>query len=143
MDRLGSLLMLRPCIIAVAVMLVGLSTPHAADTVLTLACQGTTTDTAIEGSKPEPISMGIVVNFTAQTVAGFTYPGAFPVTFTVWDDLHILFSGSNQTYWSTSGSIDRVTGDTFATSTWSNPQTGKVSSSTEYALKCRPAQRMF
>jgi hypothetical protein len=60
--------------IAFAVMLV--STALAADTTLTLACKGTTTDTAKEDSKPEPFSMGIIVNFTTRTVTGFTFPGA-------------------------------------------------------------------
>src|SRR5262245_16973601 len=59
--------------IAPAVMLVGLSSAHAADTTLTLACQGTTT-AGTEDAKPEPISMGIIVNFTKQTVHGFGDP---------------------------------------------------------------------
>jgi hypothetical protein len=42
-------------------MLVGLSTAQAADTTLTLACQGARKTDA----KPEPISMSIIVNFTA------------------------------------------------------------------------------
>jgi len=123
----------------------GLVTAQAADTTLALACQGTTTETSKEDAKPEPHSQGIIVNFTARTVTGFTYPGAaFPVKVTAWDDLHIMFEGSNKDgSWSIGGSIDRVTGDTAVTSTWQNPTTGKVSSSTEYALKCRPAQRMF
>ena len=59
-------------VIALAVMLVGLSTAQAADTTLTLACQGTTTaTTAGTEDKPEPISMGIIVNFTKKTVHGF------------------------------------------------------------------------
>jgi hypothetical protein len=41
-------------IIALTAMVAGLSSAHAADTTLTLACQGTTTDTATEVSKPEP-----------------------------------------------------------------------------------------
>jgi hypothetical protein len=123
-------------------MLVGLPTAHAADTTLTLACQGTTTDTAKEDSKPEPFSMGIIVNFTTRIVTGFTFPGAtLPVTITKFDDVHILFGGSSKS-WTISGSIDRVTGDTAATSQMSTA-TGEITSSIEYALKCRPAQRMF
>ena len=47
---------------------------------LTLACQGTVTNNTSD-AKPEQITMGIVVNFTARTVAGFTYPGLeeFPI----------------------------------------------------------------
>jgi hypothetical protein len=57
---------LRPCVIALAVMLVGLPTAQAADTTLTLACEGTTTDKMKDAkdAKPAPISMGIIVNFT-------------------------------------------------------------------------------
>ena len=54
--------MFRRCAcIALAVMLVGLSTAQAADTTLTLARQGARKTDA----KPEPISMSIIVNFTA------------------------------------------------------------------------------
>src|SRR6516164_4950804 len=38
---------------------------------LTLACEGTMTDMTKTDVKPEPISMGIVFNFSARTVAGF------------------------------------------------------------------------
>jgi len=68
--------MVRRCAcIALAVMLVGLSSAHAADTTLTLACQGTVTVGTTGDEKPEPVSMGIIVNFTKQTVHGFGYPG--------------------------------------------------------------------
>jgi hypothetical protein len=78
--------MLRRCsCIALAMTLVGLSTAQAADTTLTLACQGTVTETMMdEEKKPEPISMGIIVNFTNSTVQGFgnrdpRYGEDFPV----------------------------------------------------------------
>ena len=63
-------------IIALAVTIVGLSIAQAADTTLTLACQGTTTS-GLEDAKPEPVSMGIIVNFTtarskASTKLGFS-----------------------------------------------------------------------
>jgi hypothetical protein len=123
----------------------GLVTAQAADTVLTLACQGTVTVTSKENAKPEPHSMGIIVNFTARTVTGFTFPGAELVTVYAWDDLHILFAGSseNGSRRTVNGSINRMTGDTTVISAWQNPTTGEVSFSAEYALKCRPAQRMF
>ena len=46
-------------------------TAEAADETLPLACQGTVTETMMEEEKkPEPISMGILVNFTtAQSKA--------------------------------------------------------------------------
>jgi hypothetical protein len=62
---LGFYQMLRrsSCIIGV---LVALATAQAADTSLTLACEGATTDKMKDAkdAKPAPISMGIIVNFT-------------------------------------------------------------------------------
>ena len=43
--------------------------------ILTLACQGTTTDPMQPDAKPQEITMGVVINFSVRTVAGFTYPG--------------------------------------------------------------------
>jgi len=87
-----------------------------ADATLTLACQGTTTVTTMENAKPEPISMGIIVDFTNRTVHGFGYPGFsgsfdFPVKITGTNEVTVAFHGSNQTGGSITGSIDRVTGD--------------------------------
>jgi hypothetical protein len=53
-------------------MVAGLSTTVQA-AALMLACEGTATLETTD-AKPEPISMGIVVDFTARTVTGFTYP---------------------------------------------------------------------
>jgi hypothetical protein len=52
-------------------------TVQAADSILTLACSGTTSDGMSEDAKREPISMGIIVNFTTRTVQGFGAPGLF------------------------------------------------------------------
>jgi hypothetical protein len=51
-------------------MLVGLSAAHAADTTLTLACQGTVTIKTFSPTEyePDPVSMGLIVNFTNRTV---------------------------------------------------------------------------
>ena len=128
------------CVIGLNVMVAAVSmTAQAANETLTLACKGTATSET-EDAKPEPISMGIIVNFTAGTVTGFTYPGAdLLVKITRFDEMHVLFSGSkgNRTI---IGSIDRVTGDVAATSTITY---STATSSTSYDLKCRPAQRMF
>ena len=43
---------------------------------LTLACKGTVTDTSKPNAKPEPLSMGIIVNFTARTILGLAGPGS-------------------------------------------------------------------
>ena len=106
------------CVIALAGMLVGLPSAQAADTVLTLACQGTTTS-GLEDAKPEATSMGIIVNFTNRTVQGFGLPGVmdYPVKITAWKDVTVSFLGSGDKYRSSiRGSIDRVTGDVEATS---------------------------
>ena len=72
--------MLRSCwrVIALTAMIICLPmTARAADTTLTLACEGTTTDKMKDAkdAKPAPISMGIIVNFTNGTIQGFGYPG--------------------------------------------------------------------
>ena len=125
-------------------------TAQAADTTLTLACQGTTNDKMKEAkdAKPAPISMGIIVNFTKNTVQGFGIPGVsdYPVKIRGMNDARIVFDGSHDngtSVASITGSIDRVTGDVEATDMLSNPKTGSVMSSKSYALKCMPAQRMF
>src|SRR5260370_41199907 len=63
---------------------------------LTLACNGTTSDGMVEDAKREPISMGIIVNFTTRTIQGFHAPGLldYPVKVTGWDDVTVVFSGS-------------------------------------------------
>jgi hypothetical protein len=140
----------RSCVIALAVMLVGLPTAQAADTTLTLACEGTTTDKMKDAkdAKPAPISMGIIVNFTKNTVQGFGIPGVsdHPVKIRGMNDARIVFDGAHDdgtSAASITGSIDRVTGDVEATAMLSNTKTGNVISSTSYALKCKPTQRMF
>jgi hypothetical protein len=128
-------------------MLVALPAAQAADTTLTLACKGTTTVTTME---PEPVSMGIIVNFTKRTVQGFGTPDLmdYPAKITAWNEVTVVFGGSEYFFNGTQrasikGSIDRVTGDVEATSLATDTKTGKTIVSTNYALKCRPAQRMF
>jgi hypothetical protein len=124
----------------------GLVTAQAADTTLTLACQGTTT--AGTEDKPEPISMGIIVNFTKNTVHGFGDPifGEQLIKITGITETAVYFGASDK-LWNTSrsvmGSIDRVTGDVSVDATSADTKTGKTITSTSYALKCRPTQRMF
>jgi hypothetical protein len=143
--------MLRVCsrIIALTAVFAGQTMAHAADATLTLACQGTTTS-GVEDAKPERVSMGIIVNFTNRTVQGFGTPGLmdYPVKITAWNEVTVVFGGSEDFFKETQrasimGSIDRVTGDAEATSMVTDAKTGKIITSTSYALKCRPAQRMF
>jgi hypothetical protein len=127
-------------------------TAQAADATLTLACDGTATDiTRPVDGKPEPVSMlGIIINFTAGTVTsgskGALLGWDFPLKITSFDEAAVLFKGSYDTELTVrtiSGSIDRVTGNIDATNTVMNLKTSKIVTSTTYALKCRPAQRMF
>jgi hypothetical protein len=139
------------CVIGLNVMVAAVSmSAQAADETLTLACQGTATDISmprgstditIPAGKPEPASMSIIINLTAQTVAGLD----FLLKVTAVDEMTVSFRGSkntDETSWSISGSIDRVTGDMKAVSTKMNRNTF-TSLDVAYFLKCRPAQRMF
>jgi hypothetical protein len=109
-------------------------TARAADTTLTLACKGTVTQ---NDAKPEPLSIGVIVNFTARTVQGFEYP----VEITAMDDVVVTFARSTQP--TIDGTIDRVTGDLQATFVMLSMKDNKVLLTNYYLLKCRPAQRMF
>ena len=101
---------------------------------LALACEGTADDKMNLDAKSKPISMGIIVNFTARTVTGFT--GAnFPVAITRIDDGRILFRGLNfnpASFAAVYGSIDRVTGAVEATT----DGLPTLNSLTRYSLKC-------
>ena len=123
--------------------MVAASSAQAADERLTLACQGTATDiTQTVDGKPEPISLGIIINFTARTVAGLD----FPLKITSSDETSVFFKGSDdteRTFRTISGSIDRLTGDMKAVSIKTNKDTFISLGDVAYALKCRPAQRMF
>ena len=72
---------------AVMLLALGLLAAQAAEPTgtLTLACEGTTTDTVGPDAKPEPISMGVVVNFTTRTVQGF---GSGLLDYPVGDNRH-------------------------------------------------------
>jgi hypothetical protein len=125
------------------------ATARAQPAALTLACKGTTTDSALPDER-SPFSMGMIVNFITRLIQGFGTPGLidYPVKITGADDVTIVFGGSQEIFGSRArhsinGSIDRVTGDVEATSIMSDPNTGKTISTTTYELQCRPAQRMF
>jgi hypothetical protein len=104
---------------------------------MTLACKGTVTTSA----KPEPISTGVIVNFTNGTVQGFGFPAKIidvnEVTIT-FNDVEPAAEGFTR-----SVTIDRVTGDVYVTNTMKETKTGKAVYSTDFTLKCRPAQRKF
>jgi hypothetical protein len=139
---------LNPFATAAIVALCTAGSPHMAQgaepETLPLACQGTLTDNIKPDAKPEQITLGIVVNLTARTVAGFTYPGLeeFPVVIRDANEVHITFTGSNESGSSiVAGDINRVTGELWASSMMRD--TSNIVTSTTYSLKCRPTQRMF
>jgi hypothetical protein len=90
---------------------------------ITLACKGTTTttDETTGDGKPQPISMGIIVNFTTRTIQGFDV-SVDPLTITAADDVKILFEGYQEFVFTPQvfdkiqiiGFINRVTGDAHA-----------------------------
>jgi hypothetical protein len=131
---------------AVMLLALALSIAQAAEATwtLTLACEGTTTNTLGPDGKPEPISMSVVVNFTTRTVQGFGLLDN-PVEITAQYEEIITFGGADKPNSVgqrsiISGAIELVTGELEATSSfWS--ATGSVS--TSYSLKCKPTQRMF
>lgn len=129
----------------ILIVLAGLSSAQAAEPEkLMLACQGTVKSGLSNDDKGEPISKGLVIDFAARTVAGFTSPGAFSVKILSADEASIVFQGSSDNGGQLiHGSINRVTGDVEADWTGTIPQTGRVIAVSVYSLRCKPAQRMF
>ena len=119
---------------------------------LTPACEGTAidkTDPFSEEAKPEPVSMGLMIDFTSKTVAGFEHLnpvlGGAPVKIIIVDKTTIGFSGVSAAGGTAFGTIDRITGDVeAATEIWSHEtQPHKLVGAKGYSLKCKPTQRMF
>jgi hypothetical protein len=142
--RLGSFPMLRHCsrVVALGVTLVGLPTTQAADTTLTLACQGTETSQWGSGPKSsEKVTIGIIVDLQKKTVTGLE--PTTPVTIVTVTDTMISFygqdSGLKGLAWSMYGTLDRITGSLVANSSRHEAPKNELS----LDLKCRPAQRMF
>jgi hypothetical protein len=140
---------MKPAAAIAMILVAGLSTTaQAVETgTLTLACKGTIV-AGYEGAKPDPISMSLIISFTAGTVQGFGTPGLMDPTIKITgvNEVTVAFGGSYQVLgaadWSLNGTVDRVTGDVEASQIGTD-KTGKTFASTSYSLKCRPAQRMF
>jgi hypothetical protein len=104
--------------------LAALSTAQAAEPTgtLTLACQGETKEMEPQlGAKPEPISMGIILDFAARTVEGFGSDATFRIVIGNITETLIDFIGDNSAdltrlyEYRIFGTIDRVTGVVEAT----------------------------
>src|SRR5262245_42730767 len=116
---------------------------------LTLACQGAATDKTDltrEAGRPEPVSMGLIIDFTTKTVAGFerVFPSftADQVKITVVDNTSVGFSGTDGRGGTVFGTVNHITGGVEATTEhWD--EMNKLQWATLYSLKCKPTQRMF
>jgi len=107
-------------------MLVGLPTVQAADTTLTLACEGTANMTSSTGESGDtgPVSMGLVVDLRARTVAGFREQFTnrqMPLKITEVKQEILVLGGqlASPDGWilDLSGFMDRMTGDMTVTAT--------------------------
>ena len=103
-----SLMLRHQCIIALAVTLAGLSPAQAEDTVLTLACNGTTTTT--DDAVAKPVSMGIVIDLKAGKIDGFfrQFRAEISTNQTKWVFTSVVEESGDARL---SGSVDRTTGD--------------------------------
>lgn len=106
--------------------------------VLAVSCDGTMKAEGQE--KPHAITkMGLIVNFDAGVVTGFT-----GITARI-DEVNansVSFEGTTThpsgAEWSVRGSINRITGSLGAAVTWFNPKTNKLLMRMNYELICRP-----
>jgi hypothetical protein len=113
---------------------------------LTLACEGTVTEyrTSEGDEKPEPVSMGIILDFGARMVRGFD----FPVPIWKVDETSVAFDGYEphpvdaKKKDAIGGKLDRVTGAMQVTYTRWYALVSRTWNTT-YSLKCKPTQRMF
>jgi hypothetical protein len=116
---------------------------------LTLACKGTATDKThlTEAANPNLVSMGLILDFTNKTVAGFerVFPSfsARVVKIIIVDDTSIGYNGTDGSGGAVFGQVDRITGDVEAAMEFWIHETNKLQWATSYSLKCKPTQRMF
>ena len=124
------------------------ATVQAQPATLALECKGTTTEHTMSGDQDaQPISMGIIVNFTDRTVQGFGEPnGPFDDPLKIWraNDAMVIFGGEQGISVRSAiiGVIDRLTGDVQAHWLFID-KTGKLEPHMTYALQCKPTQRML
>jgi hypothetical protein len=98
--------------------------------------------------------MGIIVNFTEETIVHFmptygTVEGIQGVRgfILLIDETKAQFAGNDEKWGHVSGNIDRVTGAVSAE--WTPPGEGDPEGveyslkGVDYSLKCKPTQRMF
>src|SRR5262245_22831536 len=124
-----------PWMLFVALTLICWALPVQAE-VLTVSCVGTMK--AEDQEKPHAITkMGLIVNFDAGVVTGFT-----GITARI-DEVNVnsvSFKGTTThpsgTEWSVHGTMDRITGLLGAAVTWLNPKTNNLLMRMNYELIC-------
>jgi hypothetical protein len=116
----------------VIVLLISLSAAQTEDTVLTLACSGTTTTS--DDAVAKPVAMGIVIDLKAGKIDGFfrQFRAEINTGQTKW-----LFTGIVEETGGArlSGSVDRTTGDLQARILFRQWFT-------DYALKCGTVEKL-
>ena len=125
----------------VAALLLAMGTAQATNT-LTLACEGTVKDIA---EQSERVSIGIIVNFSNQTIIGLSSNSRDDVAkITYVTETNIAFAAHDPTsklLWTAIGDINRITGHMEAMTR--RETTGDLYEKRHYSLECKPAQRMF
>ena len=113
---------------------------------LTLACKGETT-TYQQGARPEPIALGLVIDFTKRTIKGFPLAGEIEITQITASAIYFHKFAASSVF---DGRIDRITGDVEGHAASYKSTKGadmlkpdNVASGFNFALKCTPTQRMF
>jgi hypothetical protein len=106
--------------------------------VLAVSCDGTMK--AEDQEKPHAITkMGLIVNFDAGVVTGFT---GITARLEEVNPNSVSFKGTtihpSGAEWSVHGTMDRITGSLCAAVTWFNPKTNNLLMRINYELICKP-----
>jgi hypothetical protein len=109
--------------------------------VLTLSCSGTMKAEEEQAKSYAITKMGLIVNFDAGVVTGFT---EIPARI---DDINansVVFNGTtihpSGAEWSVHGAMDRITGSLGATVIWFNRRTNDLLMRMNYELICTPTK---
>jgi hypothetical protein len=126
-----------PRMLFVALTLICWALPVKAE-VLAVSCDGTMK--AEDQEKPHAITkMGLIVNFDAGVVTGFT---GITARLEEVNPNSVSFKGTtihpSGAAWSVHGTMDRITGSLCAAVTWFNPKTNNLLMRINYELICKP-----
>jgi hypothetical protein len=131
--------------VSIAAIATSVSPACAAPATMTLTCKGATT--SYQTKQPDPISLGLIVDLSKKTIKGFPFPGDVEITQVT--EVHVLFRATmgNMVL---DGAIDRITGDVEGYSavyksllTTEMLKPGNVTGGYNFALKCKPTQRVL